>query len=88
MIGKRIEKIRKFKRLSRRKLQELTGIPDYTWQAVEIGKQSINEEHIKALTKIWPEFKHWIIFGETIEEAGQISPEIEEQRQKLQNKAG
>ncbi len=80
MIGKRIEQLRKFKKLSRRKLEKETGIPDYTWQAIEIEKQSANEEHIEALSKLWPEYKYWIVFGETIPEAGQISPELEEVR--------
>jgi len=83
MIGERIEKLRKFKKLSRRKLENVTGIADYTWQAVEIGKQLPNEEHIEALSKLWPEYKYWLVFGETIPEAGQISPEIEETRAKL-----
>jgi transcriptional regulator with XRE-family HTH domain len=84
MIGKRIEKLRKFKGLSRRKLEQETGITDYTWQSVEIGRQLANEEHIKALCKIWPEYKYWLVFGETMPEYGQISPEIEETQQKLQ----
>lgn len=84
MIGERIEKLRKFKGLSRRKLENKTGIADYTWQAVETGKQVPNEEHIKALENLWPEYKIWIVFGETYPEIGQISPELEETRQKLQ----
>ncbi|WP_150046131.1 helix-turn-helix domain-containing protein [Methylomonas rhizoryzae] len=84
MIGQRIEELRKFKGLSRRKLQEVTGIADYTWQAVEIGKQIANEDHIKALSKLWPEYKYWLVFGETCVENGQISPELEETRQKLE----
>lgn len=83
MIGERIEILRKFKGLSRRKLEQETGIADYTWQSVEIGKQAANEEHITALSKIWPEYKYWLVFGETMPEAGQISPEIEEARQNL-----
>jgi transcriptional regulator with XRE-family HTH domain len=83
MIGNRIEKLRKINGLSRRDLEKLTEIPEYTWRAVENGKQAANEDHIKALSKIWPEFKHWLVFGETLPEAGQISPEIEETRQNL-----
>lgn len=82
MIGERIEKLRKFKGLSRRKLENATGIADYTWQSVEIGKQIANEEHINALSKIWPEYKYWLVFGETALEIGQISPELEEIREK------
>jgi transcriptional regulator with XRE-family HTH domain len=83
MIGERIEKLRKFKGLSRRKLELLTGIADYTWQSVEMGKQIPNEAHIEALSKIWSEYKYWLVFGETMPEAGQISPELEETRQNL-----
>lgn len=55
----------------------------HTWQAVENGKQTANEDHITALSKIWPEYKYWLVFNETMPEAGQISPEIEETRQNL-----
>jgi len=58
MIGNRIEKLRKINSLSRRDLEKLTEIPEYTWRAVENGKQTANKDHIKALSKIWPEFKH------------------------------
>lgn len=83
MLGERIEKLRKFKKLSRRKLEELTGITDYTWQSVEIGRQKANEDHIEALAKLWPEYKYWLVFGETMAECGQISPELEEIRRNL-----
>jgi transcriptional regulator with XRE-family HTH domain len=83
MIEERLGVLRKFKELSRRDLEKLTGIAEYTWRAVETGKQKANEEHIEALTKIWPEYKYWIVFGETCPENGQISPEIEETRKNL-----
>ncbi|CAG0941152.1 hypothetical protein BROC_01301 [Candidatus Brocadiaceae bacterium] len=83
MIGKRIEKLRKIKGMSRRGLEEATGIRDTTWQSVEIGRQNANEEHIKAISTLWPEYKMWLVFGETYPEIGQISPEIEEIRQNL-----
>lgn len=83
MISERLKILREFKELSRRNLEEKTGIPEYTWRAVESGKQKANEDHIKALTKLWPEYKYWIVFGETDTEKGQISPGIEETRVKL-----
>lgn len=83
MIGERITILRKFNKLSRRKLEEITGITDYTWQAVEIGKQKATEDHIEALAKVWPEYKYWLVFGETMPECGQISPELEETRRNL-----
>lgn len=55
----------------------------HAWRAVENGKQTANEGHITALSKIWAEYKYWVVFNETMPEAGQISPEIEETRQNL-----
>ncbi|MBE0471336.1 MAG: helix-turn-helix transcriptional regulator [Methyloprofundus sp.] len=78
MIAERIEKIRKAEKLSRRKLEEKTGIADYTWQAISTGKQIPNEEHIKAISNLWPQYKYWMVFGETMPEIGQISPELDE----------
>ncbi|AEG02564.1 helix-turn-helix domain-containing protein [Methylomonas methanica] len=83
MIGERIKLLREFKGLSRRKLEQASGIPEYTWTAVEGGKQKPNEDHIEALAKLWPEFKFWLVFGETMPECGQISPELEEIRVSL-----
>lgn len=77
MIGRRIKELREYKGLSRRDLERLTGIADYKWVSIETERQQTNGEHIAALAKIWPEYKHWIVFGETIPEAGQISPDME-----------
>ncbi len=87
MEGERLEQLRTAKALSRRDLEKLTGFPEYTWRAVETGKQKMNTDHIAALATLWPEFKMWIVFGETYPEIGQISPELEATRQKL-DKAG
>lgn len=83
MIGERIRNLRDFKGLSRRDLEKETGIPEYTWKAVETEKQIPNENHIDAIAKLWPEYKFWIVFGETMPECGQISPEMESVRVKL-----
>jgi hypothetical protein len=64
-------------------LEEKTGIAATKWGNLRTRKQRVNEDHIKAIEKIWPEYKYWIVFGETMPEAGQISPEIEETRKKL-----
>jgi|GEM_PF-443870 transcriptional regulator with XRE-family HTH domain len=87
VIGERIRTLREFKGLSRRDLEKLTGIEEYKWKSVESGKQNANEHHIAAVAALWPEYKHWLVFGETLPEAGQISPEIEETRRNL-NGAG
>ncbi|MCL7422868.1 MAG: DNA-binding protein [Methylobacter sp.] len=64
-------------------LEEKTGIKRFTWGNLKTGKQRANEEHIEALVKLWPEYAYWITTGMTLPEAGQISPEMEETRKKL-----
>jgi len=82
MIGERIEQIRIYKNLSRKDLEKRTGIPEQTWRVIETGMLKPNEEHIEALSKNWPEYKYWLVFGEVIPEAGHISPELEDIRKK------
>ncbi|WP_261843495.1 hypothetical protein [Aliamphritea ceti] len=55
-----------------------TGIKRNTVKSLLDGKQRFNEEHITAISDRFPEYKMWFVFGETMPEAGQISPEIEE----------
>ncbi|MDD5036837.1 MAG: hypothetical protein PHE55_19085 [Methylococcaceae bacterium] len=83
MIGRRIRHIRELKGLSRRDLEKKTGIEDYKWRAIEERRQQTNGDHIAAIARLWPEYKHWIVFGETIPEAGQISPELEQVKEPL-----
>lgn len=62
---------------------EKTGLPRKTVQNLMDGRQRFNEDHIKAVTEAYPEYKYWFVFGETESMAGQISPEIEETRASL-----
>jgi hypothetical protein len=64
-------------------MEKLTGIEEYKWGNIEKGTQKVNEDHIEAVAKHWPEFAYWLVTGKTIPEAGQISPEIEETRRNL-----
>lgn len=64
-------------------LERRTGIKAMTWRNLKNTSTRANEEHISALVKIAPEYSYWITTGKVLPEAGQISPEIEEARQKL-----
>lgn len=68
-------------------LERKTGIKATTWANVRNEKSRYNEDHIEAITKLWPQYAFWITTGLTLPEAGQISPDLEEQRRKL-NRAG
>ncbi|MET0103181.1 MAG: hypothetical protein ABW078_15730 [Sedimenticola sp.] len=63
-----------------------TGIGYSKWTNPLNGKQRFNEDHITALTTLFPEYAYWLTTGKTIPESGQISPEIEELRRSGQRK--
>ncbi len=86
-INERFNIVLDYMGLSNPILERHTGIKSTTWANVRNGKSRINEDHLEAVINLWPEYTYWITTGETIPEAGQISPEIEKTRQKL-NKAG
>jgi transcriptional regulator with XRE-family HTH domain len=74
----RIRTIREHFGYSRRDMERETGIPAKTWENVENGIQKVNEDHIEAITKRWPQFAYWLVIGKTQPEAGNISPEIKD----------
>jgi len=86
-INQRIKELLNYQELKNPALEKKTGIKATTWANVRKGNSRFNEDHIEAIIKLWPEYAYWLTTGKTIPEAGQISPDIEEQRQKLQ-KAG
>ena len=82
-MKERIRKLRESLGFDRTMFEAKTGIKAKTWANVENGLQKANEEHIKAIIEKWPEYAYWLATGETLPEAGQISPEIEKTRQNL-----
>ena len=87
MIRERLLEVIEKSGLSASELEERTGIKAYTWGNLKTGKQRANEDHIEALNGLFPEYAYWMSTGKTLPNAGQISPEVEEIRQKLE-KAG
>jgi len=77
-----IELVNRFteERTKYKDLEELTGIKRSTLKALFEGRQRFNEEHICAISKAFPQYKMWFVFGETHPELGQISPELEDTR--------
>lgn len=64
-------------------IEAKTGLKAMDWANLRNRKVRLNEDHIEGLKVLTPEFIYWIMTGETIEECGQISPEVEKIRQKL-----
>ena len=73
--------------LSNPALEKKTGIRKETWANVRLKKNRFNEDHIEAIVKLWPQYAYWLTTGKMLPECGQISPELEETREKL-DKAG
>lgn len=70
----RIKELLKAEGISRDHLAEITKIPYSRWQNVITEKTKLRAEEVEALGAAFPEYKHWIAFGEELPEAGQISP--------------
>jgi len=64
-------------------LARKTGKPVDRWKAIRINKVRASTEELDECVKLWPEYAYWITTGNTIPQAGQISPEMEDTRQKL-----
>lgn len=67
-----------FSGLSAKDLEDKTGIDRNNWYSLKNGRRRANEDDIKEMVKIFPQYAYWITTGEILPEAGQISPEYEE----------
>lgn len=83
-LRERLIKVIDHKGKTPKTMEELTGIDRAKWANIK-RKDPIRatEEHIEAVCNLWPEYALWITTGKTIQEAGQISPDIEEVRKNL-----
>jgi len=86
-IYQRVRKLREGEKLDRSAFSAVCDIKQKTIENIENGIQKINGEHIEKIIEKFPEYAYWLTTGETLPEAGQISPELEETRRNL-SKAG
>jgi len=68
-------------------LARKTDKPLDRWKNIRSGRVRASTEELEDIARLWPEFSLWLTTGTTIAEAGQISPELDQVREKLQ-KAG
>ena len=88
-IGEKIRTIRESLNLGRHDFSIKAGLVKGTLTNIETGRQDPSYKTLEAITNTWPQYALWLMTGETIPDAGQISPEIEETRIHLkQGKAG
>ncbi|TAL50635.1 MAG: DNA-binding protein [Methylovulum sp.] len=83
-LRERLIKVIDYKGETPKSMEEKTGIDRAKWSNIK-RKDPIRatEEHFEAVFKLWPEYALWIATGKANIEAGQVSPELEETRQKL-----
>ena len=86
-IRERLIKALDFIDLKNPALERKTGIKASDWSSLRNRRVRANEDHLEAVDKLAPELSFWVMTGKTAPEIGQISPEIDETRQKL-DKAG
>ncbi|MAR92177.1 MAG: hypothetical protein CML06_15050 [Pseudomonadales bacterium] len=76
-IVDRLKLLLKTKKISRPKLEKLTGVSAERWASVVNRKVSVRIDEIMAICELWPMYRHWLFFGVELPESGQISPDTE-----------
>ncbi|MCY1274835.1 hypothetical protein D9M70_234640 [compost metagenome] len=71
------------KKLTAKRLEQLSGIDRERWYALRRGSRRVNEDDIKVLVEIAPEYALWMVTGKIAPECGQTSPEYDEANEKL-----
>ena len=70
----RLKEVTKSEGLTREDLAEKIGVRYTRINNVMNGRGNIKSEEIELIGKAFPNFKYWLVFGEELPEAGQISP--------------
>lgn len=86
--AERIRQIREKLGLGRQAFADQTGIEKKTIENIELGKQKVYAWHIEAIAAKWPQYAYWLVTGQTIPEAGQISPDEAENVPKKREEIG
>ncbi len=82
-MRERFVAILEHKKLTAKKLEQLTGIDREKWYALRKGGRRINEDDIKAIVDLAPEYALWLVTGGIAPECGQTSPEYDDANSNL-----
>ena len=82
-MRERIVTILEHKKLTAKKLEELSGIDREKWYALRKGGRRVNEDDIKVIVDIAPEYALWLVSGKIAPECGQTSPDYDEANRNL-----
>jgi len=83
-INRRIKYLREHLNLGRDEFALKIGIKSGQLANIEQEKQKAPAWYIEAISNAFEEYSLWLATGKTLPEAGQISPELEATRQRLQ----
>tara|TARA_R110000850_G_scaffold2760_7_gene12940 strand:- start:1905 stop:2114 length:210 start_codon:yes stop_codon:yes gene_type:complete len=61
----------------------MTGVPKQTLINVKNGRNEPSFKLMKKIVDVFPQYTMWLMHEQVIEEAGQISPQIEKARADL-----
>lgn len=86
-MKERFVAILEYKGLTAKKLEQLTGIDREKWYALRKGGRRINEDDIKAIVELAPEYALWLVTGKIAPAGGQTSPEYDEANSNLTNQS-
>ncbi|MDN3554478.1 helix-turn-helix domain-containing protein [Halomonas maura] len=82
-IAEKIRAIRDVQEMGRQAFCDATGVPKQTLINVENGRNEPSFKVMRKVTQAFPQYTMWLMNDQVIEEAGQISPEIEQARKTL-----
>jgi hypothetical protein len=77
MVLGRIKMLLRAKQLKVDELASLTNIAYSRWANVLAGKAKLRHAEVEALGNVFPQYRLWLAYGDTLPEAGQTSPEHE-----------
>lgn len=81
--GEKIREIREAEGMGRQEFADLTGIKKQTLISTEQGRMACSLKTVKQVLEVFPHYTMWLMHDQVIEDAGQISPAIEEKRKEL-----
>ncbi len=81
--NERVRKLREHLLLTRDELALKARIKTSQLANIERRNQRTPAFIIERIAQCWPNYGYWLATGRTLPEAGQISPDIEEERKKL-----
>lgn len=81
MFIERIKKIEQEEGLSREDLAMKAGMKYTRLRNLVGGQGQVRLDDIEAIASAFPQYKHWLVFGEELPMCGQISPDNKEAQQ-------